>query len=39
MMGLNREMGTSFVIVTHDRGIAERMHRILTLEDGCLRMA
>ena len=39
MMGLNREMGTSFVIVTHDRGIAERMHRILALEDGCLRMA
>jgi len=39
MMGLNREMGTSFVIVTHDRGIAERMHRILTLEDGCLHRA
>ena len=36
MLDLNKEFGTSFVIVTHDRGIAERMHRILTLEDGRL---
>ncbi len=36
MMGLNTEFGTSFVIVTHDRGIAERMNRILKLEDGRL---
>lgn len=33
---LNREVGTSLVMVTHDRGLAERMDRILGMDDGRL---
>ncbi|MDX1518121.1 MAG: ATP-binding cassette domain-containing protein [Woeseiaceae bacterium] len=33
MLGLNRELQTSLVIVTHDHSIAEKMDRILVLED------
>ncbi len=37
MLELNRELETSLVIVTHDHSIAERMDRIMILENGRLR--
>lgn len=39
MLELNRERGTSLVVVTHDPRLAARMDRQLTLEGGILREA
>ncbi|MGB5337497.1 MAG: lipoprotein-releasing ABC transporter ATP-binding protein LolD [Gammaproteobacteria bacterium] len=38
MLELNREIGTSFLVATHDARIAERMDRILLLDDGYLKL-
>ncbi|SEP78699.1 lipoprotein-releasing system ATP-binding protein [Ectothiorhodospira magna] len=37
MLHLNRQLGTAFVVVTHDMQLAERMDRIMMLEAGQLR--
>lgn len=34
MFALNREQGTTLVLVTHDKGIAQRCQRCITLEAG-----
>jgi lipoprotein-releasing system ATP-binding protein len=37
MLELNRERGTSLVVVSHDPRLAARMDRVLTIEQGTLR--
>jgi lipoprotein-releasing system ATP-binding protein len=37
MLELNREIGTSLVLVTHDNALARRMDNLLELHEGVLR--
>lgn len=36
LLGLNRDRGTTVIIVTHDKGIADQTQRIISLYDGLI---
>jgi putative ABC transport system ATP-binding protein len=36
LLGLNRDRGTTLVIVTHDANVAKRAGRVVRLKDGCI---
>jgi putative ABC transport system ATP-binding protein len=36
LLNLNRESGTTLIIVTHDPAIAEQTQRVIRLRDGLL---
>ncbi len=36
MLDLNKDFNTALVIVTHDQGLAAKMDKIYTIQDGCL---
>jgi len=38
MLGLQEELNTSFVIVTHDTQLAHKMDRVMHMEEGALRV-
>ncbi|HSM72174.1 MAG TPA: ATP-binding cassette domain-containing protein, partial [Anaerolineales bacterium] len=36
LLGLNRDLGTTLIIITHDPRIAEQTQRVIRLKDGLL---
>jgi len=38
MLELKHELGTALIVVTHDEQLAKRFDRVLTMDDGCLRV-
>jgi putative ABC transport system ATP-binding protein len=36
LLNLNKERGTTLVIVTHDPEVAELTQRVITIRDGCV---
>ncbi|MEO1880156.1 MAG: lipoprotein-releasing system ATP-binding protein LolD, partial [Methylococcales bacterium] len=36
MLELNQELQVSFLVVTHDQALAQRMDRVLHMEDGAI---